>query len=67
MGRKTDETAGKREGEKAGEKRLPLGWVGSKGIFVGIICTFLAVHIYAWVTKKGWVIKMPAGVPPTLS
>lgn len=46
---------------------IPLGWVGSKGIFVGIICTFLAVHIYAWVTKKGWVIKMPAGVPPTVT
>ncbi|MDO4324850.1 MAG: PTS cellobiose transporter subunit IIC [bacterium] len=46
---------------------IPLGWVGSRGIFVGIICTFLAIHIYAWVTKKGWVIKMPAGVPPTVT
>lgn len=45
---------------------IPLGWVGSKGIFVGIICAFLSVHIYAWVNKKGWVIKMPDGVPPTV-
>lgn len=45
---------------------IPLGWVGSKGIFVGVICAFLAVHIYAWVNKKGWVIKMPDGVPPTV-
>lgn len=45
---------------------IPLGWVGSKGIFVGIICAFLAVHIYAWVNEKGWVIKMPDGVPPTV-
>lgn len=45
---------------------IPLGWVGSKGIFVGIITSFLAVHIYAWVNKKGWVIKMPDGVPPTV-
>lgn len=45
---------------------IPLGWVGSKGIFVGIICAFLAVHVYAWVNKKGWVIKMPEGVPPTV-
>lgn len=45
---------------------IPLGWVGSKGIFVGIICAFLAVHVYAWVNKKGWVIKMPDGVPPTV-
>ena len=45
---------------------IPLGWVGSKGIFVGIICAFLSVHVYAWVDKKGWVIKMPDGVPPTV-
>lgn len=45
---------------------IPLNWVGSKGIFVGIICAFLSVHIYAWVNKKGWVIKMPDGVPPTV-
>ena len=47
-------------------KGLPLDWVGSKGIFVGIICAFLSIHIYAWVNKKGWVIKMPEGVPPTV-
>lgn len=46
---------------------LPLNWVGSKGIFVGIIVAFLSVHIYAWVNKKGWVIKMPDGVPPTVA
>lgn len=45
---------------------IPLNWVGSKGIFVGILSAFLAVHIYAWVNKKGWVIKMPEGVPPTV-
>lgn len=45
---------------------IPLGWVGSKGIFVGILTAFLSVHIYAWVNKKGWVIKMPDGVPPTV-
>lgn len=46
---------------------IPLNWVGSQGIFIGIICSFLAIHIYAWVNKKGWVIKMPAGVPPTVT
>ncbi len=45
---------------------LSLGWLGAKGIFVGIICAFASVHIYAWVERKGWVIKMPAGVPPTV-
>lgn len=46
---------------------IPLGWVGSKGIFVGIIVAFLSVHIYAWVNKRGWIIKMPDGVPPTVA
>ena len=46
---------------------IPTGWVGAKGIFVGIICAFVAVHIYSWVEKKGWVIKMPAGVPDVVS
>lgn len=46
---------------------LPLGWLGSKGIFVGIICAFLSIHIFAYIVKKGWVIKMPAGVPPTVT
>jgi cellobiose PTS system EIIC component len=45
---------------------LPLGWVGAKGIFIGIICAFSAVHIYAFAVHKGWIIKMPAGVPPTV-
>lgn len=46
---------------------IPLDWVGSKGIFIGIITAFLSVHIYAWVIKKGWVIKMPKGVPPAVT
>ena len=45
---------------------IPFDWVGSKGIFIGIACAFLSVHIYAWVNSKGWVIKMPEGVPPTV-
>ena len=45
---------------------LSLGWLGAKGIFVGIICAFASVHIYVWVERKGWVIKMPDGVPPTV-
>ncbi len=45
---------------------IPLGWVGAKGIFVGIFVTFITVHIYKFVDNKGWVIKMPKGVPPTV-
>lgn len=45
---------------------VPFDWVGTRGIFIGIICSFLSIHIYRWVEKKGWVIRMPAGVPPTV-
>lgn len=45
---------------------IPLDWVGSKGIFIGIICAFVSVKIYKWVENKGWTIKMPKGVPPTV-
>lgn len=46
---------------------IPLDWIGSKGLFVGIITAILATQIVRYVVKKGWVIKMPAGVPPTVS
>lgn len=45
---------------------IPLKWVGSSGLFVGMIVAFLAVHIYSFANGKGWVIKMPDGVPPTV-
>lgn len=45
---------------------ISLGWIGAKGIFIGIICAFSSVHIYAWVERRGWIIKMPKGVPPTV-
>lgn len=45
---------------------VPIGWLGAKGIFVGIFCAFISVHIYTFVEKRGWTIKMPAGVPPTV-
>ena len=53
-------------GETLSISGIPFAWVGSKGIFIGIACAFLSVHIYAWVNSKGWVIKMPEGVPPTV-
>ena len=45
---------------------IPLDWLGSKGVFIGILSAFGAVHVYKWVLNKGWIIKMPAGVPPTV-
>lgn len=43
---------------------IPLQWVGSQGVFLSIIVAIISVHIYAWVENKGWVIRMPEGVPP---
>lgn len=45
---------------------LSFDWLGSKGVFIGIISAFLAVRIYKMIVDKGFVIKMPAGVPPTV-
>jgi PTS system cellobiose-specific IIC component len=45
---------------------LSLDWLGSKGVFIGILTAFLAVRIYKIIIDKGLVIKMPAGVPPTV-
>lgn len=53
-------------GETITVSGIPFSWVGSKGIFIGIAVAFLSVHIYAWVNSKGWIIKMPEGVPPTV-
>ena len=54
------------EGANAVVGGLQFGWLGSKGLFVGIISAICSVELYSWVERKGWVIKMPAGVPPTV-
>lgn len=54
------------DGTTAVVSGIGLGWLGAKGIFVGILSAISSVHIYVAVEKRGWVIKMPAGVPPTV-
>ncbi|HBM75395.1 MAG TPA: PTS cellobiose transporter subunit IIC [Clostridiaceae bacterium] len=46
---------------------IPTEWAGSKGLFVGIFTAIFATEIVRYVIKKGWVIRMPEGVPPTVS
>ncbi len=46
---------------------IPMEWIGSKGLFVGMLSAILATEIMRYITGKGWVIKMPEGVPPTVS
>jgi PTS system cellobiose-specific IIC component len=46
---------------------LPLGWLGAKGVFIAILVGFLSVKLFSKIVSKGWEIKMPEGVPPTVS
>lgn len=46
---------------------LSLDRLGAKGMFLGMIAAFLAAEIYCRVTKRGWQIKMPDGVPPAVT
>lgn len=46
---------------------IPMDWLGSKGLFVGMLTAILTTEIIRMVVKRGWVIKMPEGVPPTVS
>lgn len=46
---------------------IPLDWLGSKGLFVGMITAIFTTEIVRYVINKGWVIKMPEGVPPTVA
>jgi len=46
---------------------IPMEWISSKGLFVGMLSAILATEIVRFVINKGWVIKMPDGVPPTVA
>lgn len=45
---------------------LPLKWMGSSGLFLGMIVALVSTRIFVWVLAKGWKIHMPDGVPPTV-
>jgi len=46
---------------------IPMEWVGSKGLFVGMLTAILATEIMRAINERGWVIRMPEGVPPTVA
>ncbi len=46
---------------------IPMEWIGSKGLFVGMLTAIFATEIVKSVYKKGWKITMPKGVPPAVS
>lgn len=46
---------------------LTLDRLGAKGMFLGILAAFVAAKIFAALTKKGFTLKMPDGVPPAVA
>lgn len=46
---------------------IPFDWLGSKGLFVALIVGLLVGRIYVWILERNLVIKLPDGVPPTIS
>ena len=44
-----------------------LGHLGSAGMFLAMITAIISVKIFVTVKNKGWVIKMPDGVPPAVT
>ncbi|MEH7086216.1 PTS cellobiose transporter subunit IIC [Neobacillus drentensis] len=41
-------------------------FLSSKGLFVALLFAIISTEIYRWTVKKNIVIKMPAGVPPSV-
>ncbi|WP_144548211.1 PTS cellobiose transporter subunit IIC [Bacillus sp. X1(2014)] len=46
---------------------LPMALLGSKGLFVAMILAMFSTEIYRYIIQKNIVIKMPDGVPPSVS
>lgn len=46
---------------------LPIALLGSKGLFVAMILAMVSTEIYRFIIQKNIVIKMPDGVPPSVS
>lgn len=46
---------------------IPLQLIGAQGLFVAIIVGVVASKVYSFFILKGLTIKMPDGVPPTVS
>ena len=44
-----------------------LAHLGSAGMFLAMITAIISVKIFVTIKKKGWVIKMPDGVPPAVT
>lgn len=48
-------------------KAISYDYMGSTSLFLALIVGLLVGKLYVVMIKKGWTIKMPEGVPPTIS
>jgi cellobiose PTS system EIIC component len=46
---------------------LSTTWTGSTGLFVAIILALCVTRLYVYIVEKGWTLKMPDGVPETVT
>lgn len=56
IGQMTDESTG-----------IPTTWLGAQGVFSAMIVGLVSARLYLAIKRKGWTIKMPAGVPPMVT
>ncbi len=52
---------------ETGATGIPLDNLGASGLFLTMIVAIAAVEMNRFVLKRGWVIKMPEGVPANVS
>ena len=48
------------------EGNIPLNLMGSEGLFVAILIALFTVEVFRLMEKRDFVIRMPAGVPPSV-
>ena len=53
----------------AGEMWGMISWTSfnSTAIFAGLLTALLSTELYCFVKRRGWIIKMPESVPPTVA
>lgn len=46
---------------------IPTTWLSAQGVFSAMIVGLVSSRLYIGIKRKGWTIKMPAGVPPMVT
>lgn len=46
---------------------IPTTWLSAQGVFSAMIVSLVSARLYVGIKRKGWAIKMPAGVPPMVT